>query len=1079
MVLTSSVATQILINSSPNEVAALLQTPSDAYAVVQSLLEFMQYESAVKEPMDAIIPRDEFFARRGTVTFGLQSGSKTWIPKTVKPKQRLAQRGYNYAARVVGQEKAELLLRTVWNFLDNDGILTGSQATDERQIDSSRIGVFCPTIWYRCNTCRRLTIWALDAGKGCQTKGCLGLLIHDPSPIDERDHFARNVLRDHDVFAIEEHTAQLSKDMGRDVGLRFRRGDINILSCSTTFELGVDIGNLQSVFMRNVPPSVANYRQRAGRAGRSRQSPAFLFTHCGPSPHDRMFFQFPEKIIVGDVSVPQFNIENRTLADRHINSFLFASLWRTVSSRLGRVRKIEDFFSSSVFTLVPEWQSTSMEALEAEYGLYNAQLPQMAAELKTRVSDFLVRLEAQRLKVDDRISELKLLISTLNGSPRYHAERELRRLQTRDVVEHLSGSGFLPSYAFPIYTVNLETTDDDVNLSRDLRIAIFEYAPGNQVVAAKKLFTSIGIQLQGQTELAPTPFKTITVCDACHSAYSKDLDFCPCGQDNQLKALTFVIPDGFLTDKTKTPQEAVATRPRGATMRRQYVFTPASELQNYQQGPVAAVRYGDAEFIFVNGGRKGGGFFICEKCGYASDERSTRAHKNSYGKACGASLKRSMLAHQILGEAIAMRFVSDSTFVVPDDQLFHQTLTYALLEGISNALSIDRNDLGGQVRRVPRDGASVWEIVIVDNVPGGAGYAPQILQPKNFRESIAAALAVTTCDCDEESSCYSCLRNMWNQDLHHLMQRGPIQAFLEALLSRLDGGAKYFNLNVDQFIQSRINPTDHVVFAAPRFSADMWHRFLLSGRQTSVICTSTDSPEELIRVTAFAKMLPDNVLVLTSNCNMTGIAVGTKDTVAALKFPDSRHLDSRTVLDGCELLQGREASDLLVELKRYATPLRLDSVNTAASIALRRGDVASEKSLFGSYFEDVVTRVEIEDRYLYSPLHQKRLDAWLSLIKTHATVVIRTLLASQNELDQQRQMFEALKKKFDPKLDLKVDRVVRKGWLGHDRHVRLSTPLETIEIDLPYGLSFIGADGHVVEDTRAYILHSPSTVTTT
>jgi hypothetical protein len=114
---------------------------------------------------------------------------------------------------------------------------------------------------------------------------------------------------------------------------------------------------------------------------------------------------------------------------------------------------------------------------------------------------------------------------------------------------------------------------------------------------------------------------------------------------------------------------------------------------------------------------------------------------------------------------------------------------YALLEGISSALSIERNDLGGQVRRIARDGVPVWEILIIDNVPGGAGYISQLLRETNLRNAIAAAIRITRCDCAPDSSCYGCLRNMWNQDFHHLMQRGPVLAFLEALHDRINGRA--------------------------------------------------------------------------------------------------------------------------------------------------------------------------------------------------------------------------------------------------------------------------------------------------
>ena len=65
----------------------------------------------------------------------------------------------------------------------------------------------------------------------------------------------------------EEHTAQIDSDEARQRQDKFKNGDIHLLSSSTTFEVGVDLGDLEAVFLRNVPPEPFNYTQRVGRAG--------------------------------------------------------------------------------------------------------------------------------------------------------------------------------------------------------------------------------------------------------------------------------------------------------------------------------------------------------------------------------------------------------------------------------------------------------------------------------------------------------------------------------------------------------------------------------------------------------------------------------------------------------------------------------------------------------------------------------------------------------------------------------------------------------------------------------------------
>ena len=81
------------------------------------------------------------------------------------------------------------------------------------------------------------------------------------------------------AISVQEHTVQLRSDSAHRIQERFVKGDINALSCSTTFELGVDVGTLQAVLMRNVPPTTANYLQRAGRAAAGTRLPLSLPLH--------------------------------------------------------------------------------------------------------------------------------------------------------------------------------------------------------------------------------------------------------------------------------------------------------------------------------------------------------------------------------------------------------------------------------------------------------------------------------------------------------------------------------------------------------------------------------------------------------------------------------------------------------------------------------------------------------------------------------------------------------------------------------------------------------------------------------
>jgi superfamily II DNA or RNA helicase len=131
-----------------------------------------------------------------------------------------------------------------------------------------------------------------------------------------------------------EHTAQVDSEIREDREHQFREGQLPVLFCSPTMELGVDIAQLNAVYMRNVPPTAANYAQRSGRAGRSGQ-PALVLTYCAAkSPHDQYFFQDPTRMVAGIVNAPTIDLANEELLKSHLHALWLAETRQQLTSSI-------------------------------------------------------------------------------------------------------------------------------------------------------------------------------------------------------------------------------------------------------------------------------------------------------------------------------------------------------------------------------------------------------------------------------------------------------------------------------------------------------------------------------------------------------------------------------------------------------------------------------------------------------------------------------------------------------------------------------------------------------------------------
>ncbi len=128
-----------------------------------------------------------------------------------------------------------------------------------------------------------------------------------------------------EYFRSAEHSAQQPPSKLRRYEREFKSGQINVLNCSTTMEMGVDIGSVSHVMMTNLPPSIANYRQRVGRAGRRGQALSLAFTFCRDRPLERDAFRDPIKYLARTMLAPSVALQSTVVVQRHVNAFLFSA----------------------------------------------------------------------------------------------------------------------------------------------------------------------------------------------------------------------------------------------------------------------------------------------------------------------------------------------------------------------------------------------------------------------------------------------------------------------------------------------------------------------------------------------------------------------------------------------------------------------------------------------------------------------------------------------------------------------------------------------------------------------------------
>jgi hypothetical protein len=367
-------------------------------------------------------------------------------------------------------------------------------------------------------------------------------------------------------------------------------------------------------------------------------------------------------------------------------------------------------------------------------------------------------------------------------------ERSVNTITRRPLIGFLANRNILPKYGFPVDTVELRTAHCDsqvgarLELTRDLSVAIHEYAPGAELVAGGVLWRSAGIYRLPGRELIT---RSYTVCRGCQHYREGGEDLEPactaCGRPADGPVREYCVPEfGFVADpRTGKPG---STPPQRSWNGAVHVVSLGEELAEARwQAPGGAVAWcrsgARGRLVSLAEGPGGSGFLICDWCGWGGPNhgRAPASHVNPLrGKPCTGPLRWRSLAHSYETDILSLRVDAPGL----GGREHWRTLLYALLEGAAEGLEISRGDIDGVVH-AGADGSS--GLVLFDTVPGGAGSAGRVA--RGLGAAVAAARRrVAACDCGLETSCYGCLRTPGNERYHDELSRGAALTVLDSLV---------------------------------------------------------------------------------------------------------------------------------------------------------------------------------------------------------------------------------------------------------------------------------------------------------